>query len=170
MADDDSLSIGLPEMTIGLQAVRGLGRRFSQRPGRREPVDEADGRGLRRGQGSALEHHRQRARGPESARQPLTTAGTGRARGSPEAVCALKRRVYDGAAGELKAGLATERKLFLWAGGSKPARRGMRAFCDAIAREGRSPWADAELLRPWQAGKAIDLGSPPPSSDEARPR
>jgi enoyl-CoA hydratase len=76
------------------------------------------------------------------------------ARRSPEAVAALKRSVYDG----LAHGLAMEREQFLWAGASKPARRGMRAFVDRIAKEGGSPWADAEKLRPCQSGEAVDLG------------
>ena len=34
----------------------------------------------------------------------------------------------------------------------------MRAFVDRIARDGGSPWADAEKLRPWQRGEVVDLG------------
>jgi hypothetical protein len=68
---------------------------------------------------------------------------------------------FEGGSARLETGLATERRLFLSAGGSRPARQGMRAFTDRIAKDGGSPWADAERLRPWQDGEAVDLGSDP---------
>jgi enoyl-CoA hydratase len=169
MADDASLSIGLPEMTIGLPPGAGGSQRLARALGASRALGMMlEGRTLTptAAESVGLVHVLTPAK---SLRDAATEAAHRLARRSPEAVQALKRCVYEGAAGDLEDGLATERKLFLWAGGSKPARRGMRAFCDAIAREGRSPWTDADSLRPWQAGEAIDLGSPPPSSDEARP-
>jgi enoyl-CoA hydratase len=161
MADDDSLRIGLPEMTIGLPPGAGGSGRLARAlgPGRAlemllegRTLTPADAYSLGLVQGLAPS---------ESLRATATEAAHRLARRSPEAVHALKRSVYEGGAGGLEQGLATERKLFLWAGASKPARRGMRAFTATIAREGSSPWADPRRLRAWQDADVVDLGSAP---------
>jgi enoyl-CoA hydratase len=159
MADDDSFRIGLPEMTIGLPPGAGGSQRLARALGASRALEMMlEGRILTpaEAQSVGLVH---RIAPAASLRELATEAAHRLARRSPEAVQALKRSVYEGSAGGLEKGLATERKLFLWAGGSQPARHGMRAFVDWIAREGCSPWADAERLRPWQAGAAIDLGA-----------
>jgi len=160
MADDDSVRIGLPEMTIGLPPGAGGSQRLARALGVSRALGMMlEGRTLTpaEAESAGLVH---RLAPPTSLRAMATEAAHSLARRSPKAVQALKRSVYEGSAGGLEQGLATERKLFLWAGGSNPARRGMRAFVDAIAKEGCSPWADAEALRPWQRGEVVDLGSP----------
>jgi enoyl-CoA hydratase len=166
MADDDSFRIGLPEMTIGLPPGAGGSQRLSRALGASRALEMMlEGRTLTPAEAQSLGLVHRIA--PAASLRALATDAAHRlARRSPEAVRALKRSVYEGSAGGLETGMATERKLFLWAGGSKPARRGMRAFADSIAREGGSPWADAEKLRPWQRGERVDLGFPPPSSGD----
>jgi enoyl-CoA hydratase len=169
MADDDSFRIGLPEMTIGLPPGAGGSQRLARALGSSRALEMMlEGRTLTPAEARSvgLVHHIAPA---ASLRAVATEAAHRLARRSPAAVRALKRSVYEGSAGGLEKGMATERKLFLWAGGSKPARRGMRAFTDSIAEEAASPWADAEKLRPWQRGDLVDLGSLPPSPDKGRP-
>jgi enoyl-CoA hydratase len=158
MADDDSLRIGLPEMTIGLPPGAGGSQRLSRALGTSRALEMMlEGRTLSpaEAQSFGLVH---RLAPAASLREVGTHVANRLARRSPEAVRALKRSVYEGSAASLEQGLATERKLFLWAGGSRRARRGMRTFTEAIASEGASPWADAERLRPWQHGEVLDLG------------
>jgi len=161
MADDDSIRIGLPEMTIGLPPGAGGSQRLSRALGASRALEMMlEGRTLTPAEARSvgLVHGLAPA---ASLRAAATDAAQRLARRSPQAVQALKRCVYEGSAGGLEKGLATERRLFLWAGGSRPARRGMRAFSDAIASADGSPWADADKLRPWQAGEVLDLGSSP---------
>jgi enoyl-CoA hydratase len=161
MADDDSLRIGLPEMTIGLPPGAGGSQRLPRALGTGRALEMMlEGRTLTPADAYSLGLVHGLAPA-ESLRATATEAAHRLARRSPEAVQALKRSVYEGAAGGLEEGLATERKLYLWAGASKPARRGMRAFTATIAREGSSPWADAQRLRPWQDANVVDLGSTP---------
>jgi enoyl-CoA hydratase len=160
MVDDDSVRIGLPEMTIGLPPGAGGSQRLSRALGpSRALAMMLEGRTLTAtdAQSLGLVHAVAPA---ESLRERAAEAAHRLARRSPAAVRALKRSVYAGGSAGLQRGLAIERRLFLWAGGSRFARRGMRAFTDTIAEEGGSPWADPERLRPWQRGEVIDLGSP----------
>jgi enoyl-CoA hydratase len=167
MADDSSLRFGLPEMTIGLPPGAGGSHRLARAlgpsralglmlEGRTLTPEEAEALGLVHGLAP-----------PEALREMTARLAHQLARRAPESIQALKRAVYEGAADRLEHGLATERKLFLWAGGARSARRGMSAFIDQIAKDGRSPWADAELLRPWQRGEVVDLGSSP-SAESSR--
>jgi enoyl-CoA hydratase len=163
MADDDSLRIGLPEMTIGLPPGAGGSQRLARALGSSRALEMMlEGRTLTPAEAQyfGLVHGLAPA---GSLRAAATEAAHRVARRSPEAVRALKRSVYDGSADGFEKGLARERELFLWAGGASPARRGMRAFTEAIRGGGASPWADAEKLAPWQRGEVVDLGSPPPS-------
>jgi enoyl-CoA hydratase/carnithine racemase len=160
MADGDSLRIGLPEMTIGLPPGAGGSQRLARALGPSRALEMMlEGRTLAPAEARAvgLVH----CAPAESLRATAVAAAQRLARRSPEAVRALKHEVYEGAAGPLERGLANERRLYLWAGGARTARRGMRAFTEQIAEEGVSPCADAERLRPWQSGKALDLGGPP---------
>jgi enoyl-CoA hydratase len=162
MADGDSIRLGLREMTIGLPPGAGGSQRLARALGASRALEMMlEGRTLTpaEAQSVGLVHRMVPA---ESLRAEATDAAHRLARRSPQAVRALKRSVYEGSAAGLESGLAMERKLFLWAGGSKPARRGMRAFCDRIATDGSSPWADPERLRPWQRGEPVDLGYAPP--------
>jgi enoyl-CoA hydratase/carnithine racemase len=166
MADTDSLRIGLPEMTIGLPPGAGGSQRLARALGASRALEMMlEGRTLTPSEALSvgLVHRLALA---ASLRALATEAALRLARRAPEAVRALKRSVYEGSAGTLEKGQATERRLFLWAGGSTPARRGMRAFTARIASEGGSPWSDAEKLRPWQDGEVVDLGSPPRRSEE----
>jgi enoyl-CoA hydratase/carnithine racemase len=168
MAADDSLRIGLPEMTIGLPPGAGGSQRLARAVGASRALGMMlEGRVLTPEEALSVGLVHDLA--PAASLRALATEAAHRlARRSPEAVQALKRSVYEGGAAGLERGLATERALFLWAGGSTPARRGMGAFTDWIAREGSSPWADAEQLRPWQAGELVDLGSSRPVSGRRR--
>jgi len=162
MADDDSFRIGLPEMTIGLPPGAGGSQRLSRALGASRALEMMlEGRTLTAAEAQSLGLVHRTA--PAASLRALATEAAHRlARRPPQAVRALKRSVYEGSAGDIEKGMATERRLFLWAGGSGPTRRGMRAFVDRIAADECSPWADAERLRPWQAGEVVDLGSPPP--------
>jgi enoyl-CoA hydratase len=155
MADDGNLRIGLPEMTIGLPPGAGGSQRLTRAVGASRAIElMLEGRTLTPAEAHSLGLVHRLA--PAASLRSLVIATAHRlARRSPEAVAALKRSVHEG----LEQGLATERSVFLWAGGARPARRGMRAFVDWIASEGESPWADAEMLRPWQRGELVDLGS-----------
>ncbi|MGH2963286.1 MAG: enoyl-CoA hydratase/isomerase family protein [Solirubrobacterales bacterium] len=78
------------------------------------------------------------------------------ARRAPLSVAGAKRAVREGSRMPLPDGLAVERKWFL-AGASTPAsHRAMRAYVDAIERDG-APWADEEARRPWREGTMVDL-------------
>jgi enoyl-CoA hydratase len=168
MVDDDSLRIGLPEMTVGLPPGAGGSQRLSRALGDSRALEMMlEGRTLTPGEAQSLGLVH-RVAPAASLLAAATEAAHRLARRGPQSVRALKRSVYEGGAGDLEKGLAIERKNFLWAGSSSPTRRGMRAYTDQIRKEGSSPWADPEKLRPWQAGEVIDLGSPPPSSDEGR--
>jgi enoyl-CoA hydratase len=159
MADDERLRIGLPEMTIGLPPGAGGSQRLARALGISRAMELIlEGRTLTPADAYSLGLIHGLAP-PASVRSLATEAAHRLARRSPEAVAALKRSVYQGSADRLEQGLATERQGFLWAGGSRPARRGMRAFVDRIASDGGSPWADAVKLRPWQRGELVDLGS-----------
>ncbi len=159
MADDGSFRIGLPEMTIGLPPGAGGSQRLSRALGASRALEMMlEGRTLTAAEAQSLGLVHRTA--PAASLRALATEAAHRlARRPPQAVRALKRSVYEGSACDLEKGMATERRLFLWAGGSGPTRRGMRAFVDRIAADGCSPWADAERLRPWQAGEVVDLGS-----------
>jgi enoyl-CoA hydratase len=160
MADDEGLRIGLPEMTIGLPPGAGGSQRLARALGPSRALEMMlEGRTLAPAEARAagLVH---RVAPAASLRAAAEEAAHRLGRRSPNAIRALKRSVYEGSASGLERGLATERKLFLWAGGSRPARRGMRAFIERIHADGASPWADADRLRPWQDGDAIDLGAP----------
>jgi enoyl-CoA hydratase len=161
MADDEALRIGLPEMTIGLPPGAGGSQRLARALGSSRALEMMlEGRTLT--PAGALSLGLVHGLAPASSLRAAATEAAHRlARRSPEAVRALKRSVYDGSADGFEKGLARERKLFLWAGGARPARRGMRAFTESIRRDGASPWADAEKLVPWQRGEVVDLGRRP---------
>jgi enoyl-CoA hydratase len=164
MVDDDALRIGLPEMTIGLPPGAGGSQRLARALGPSRALEMMlEGRTLTPAEAhsAGLVHGLAPA---DSLRAAATEVAQRLARRSPEAVQTLKRCVYEGSADRLEHGLARERRLFLWAGGARPARRGMRAFTETIRRDGGSPWADAERLGPWQRAEVVDLGSDPSNS------
>lgn len=157
MAQSESHRIGLPEMTTGLPPGAGGSQRLARALGPSRALTMIlEGRTLTPTEAHSLGLVDRVA--PAATLQQLAAEAAHRlARRSPQAVRAVKHSVYEGSASDLEKGLAIERKLFLWAGSAGPARRGMRAFTSEIEREGASPWADAELLRPWQEGERIDL-------------
>jgi enoyl-CoA hydratase/carnithine racemase len=161
MADGDTWRIGLPELTIGLPPGAGGSQRLPRALGASRALEMMlEGRTLspHEALSMGLVH---RITPVASLRATATEAAHRLARRSPEAIRALKRAVYEGSFGTLERGLATERKLFLWAGASRHARSGMAAFTAQIAQDGDSPWAAAEKLRPWQEGLVVDFGFEP---------
>ena len=79
------------------------------------------------------------------------------ARRSPVSIAAVKRAVYEGASSPLAAGLALERSWFMAATSRPAARRAMRRYVDALARDGHGPWEDDDAFEPWRMGVALDL-------------
>ena len=82
------------------------------------------------------------------------------ARRSPEAIRSLKRAVYEGASLPLAQGLGVERKWFMVASATDSSQEKMAAMARQVEEEGRSPWASAEGLVPWQDGSAADESRP----------
>ena len=155
MADSDSLRIGLPEMTIGLPPGAGGSQRLARALGASRALEMMlEGRTLTPAEALSvgLVH---RLAPAASLRGMAIEAAHRLARRSPEAVRALKRSVYEGSAGALEKGLATERKLFLWAGGRclrvaecGPSRPRSSA---KVARRGPTPksFAPGKMAKCW---------------------
>jgi len=154
---DDAGAIGLPEMTLGFNPGAGGTQRLSQLlgPGRAlEMMLEARTPSPREAHEIGLVHRVVRAR--DLLREASATAKR-LARRSPISIAGLKQAVRDGSTRSLPAGLAVERKWFL-AGASTPAaQRAMRAYRDAIERNGAPDWTDEEALERWREGTVVDL-------------
>ena len=105
--------------------------------------------------GGAVPGPRPRHRSGRVAADAGTDAAHRLARRSPEAVRALKRSVYEGSAGGLETGMATERKLFLWAGGSKRRAAGCGPSPTRSARRGARPGPTPRALplAAWRVGR-----------------
>ena len=77
------------------------------------------------------------------------------ARRSPEAIRSLKRAIYEGGSLPLHRGLGEERKWFMVSSATKSSKEKMAAMTRQVEADGRSPWATAESLKPWQDGTAV---------------
>jgi enoyl-CoA hydratase/carnithine racemase len=151
---DAEIAIGLPEMTVDfnpgaggtqrLPRVVGMGRALGMMlEGRVLSPREALDAGLV-----------QEVLPPAELEGAAVELGQRLAQRSPEAIRALKRAVYEGASRPLKRGLGVERKWFMVSSATESSQRKMAAMAAQVERDGVSPWASAEGLRPWQDGTA----------------
>jgi enoyl-CoA hydratase len=156
MADAD-IGIGLPEMTVGFNPGAGGTQRLPRAVGTGRALEMMlEGRTLspREALDAGLVHA---VLTPERLEAEAIAAATRLARRSPESIRSLKRAVYEGAGSSMRRGLAGERKWFMVASGTDSSQRAMAAMAAEVERDGASPWATAEAIRPWQEGTAADL-------------
>ncbi len=158
LSAEGSHRIGLPEMTIGFPPGAGGTQRLARvlGPGRAlEMMLEARTLDPAEALEIGLVH---RVVAAESLLDEAITTGERMGRRSPAAVKALKNAVYEGSSKPLEHGLAEERKWFLTASSLDQSLEAMEVMAEQIEREGASPWASAEKIRPWQDGTAPDEG------------
>ncbi|MGH2994448.1 MAG: enoyl-CoA hydratase/isomerase family protein [Solirubrobacterales bacterium] len=153
---DDGGPIGLPEITLGFNPGAGGTQRLAHLlgPGRAlEMILEGEALSANEALETGLVHRVVRARDLPS---EVSATADRLARRAPVSVAGAKRAVREGSRRPLPEGLAVERKWFL-AGASTPAsQRAMRAYADAVERDG-APWADEDALRSWREGTVVDL-------------
>jgi enoyl-CoA hydratase/carnithine racemase len=155
MADAD-IAIGLPEMTIDFNPGAGGTQRLPRLVGVGRALQMMlDGRTL--SPREALDHGLIGAVvPPDQVKEAAIHMGERLARHSPEAIRSLKRAVYEGASLPLAQGLAVERKWFMVASATDSSQEKMAAMTKQVETDGKSPWATAEGLLPWQDGTAAD--------------
>ncbi len=155
MADTD-IAIGLPEMTIDFNPGAGGTQRLPRLVGVGRALQMMlDGRTL--SPREALDHGLIGAVVPaDQVKEAAVNMGERLARRSPEAIRSLKRAVYEGASMPLAQGLGVERKWFMVASATDSSQEKMAAMSKQVEEEGRSPWASADGLVPWQNGSAAD--------------
>ena len=153
MADTD-IAIGLPEMTIDFNPGAGGTQRLPRLVGVGRALQMMlEGRTL--SPREALDHGLIGAVvPPDQVKEAAIHMGERLARRSPEAIRSLKRAVYEGASLPLAQGLAVERKWFMVASATDSSQEKMASMSSQVEAEGRSPWASAEDLAPWQDGTA----------------
>ncbi len=153
---DADIAIGLPEMTIDFNPGAGGTQRLPRLVGVGRALQMMlDGRTL--SPREALDHGLIGAVVPaDQVKEAAIHMGERLARRSPEAIRSLKRAVYEGASLPLAEGLAVERKWFMVASATDSSQEKMAAMATQVEEEGRSPWASAEGLAPWQDGSAAD--------------
>jgi enoyl-CoA hydratase len=155
MAESD-IAIGLPEMTVGfnpgaggtqrLPRLVGVGRAMQMMlEGLTLTPREALGYGLV-----------QAVVPPDQVKDAAIRTGERLSKRSPEAIRSLKRAVYEGASRPLAQGLGVERKWFMVSSATDFSQEKMAAMSGQVEAEGRSPWATAEGLLPWQDGTAAE--------------
>jgi enoyl-CoA hydratase len=155
MAESD-IAIGLPEMTIDfnpgaggtqrLPRLVGVGRAMQMMlEGLTLTPREALGYGLV-----------QAVVPPDQVKAAAIRTGERLSKRSPEAIRSLKRAVYEGASRPLAQGLGVERKWFMVSSATDSSQKKMAAMSGQVEAEGRSPWATADGLLPWQDGTAAD--------------
>jgi len=156
-ADDPTVRIGLPEMTVGINPGAGGTQRLSRAVGSARALEMMlEGEAL--GAAEAAEAGLLNKVVTAEELMPVAIATAQRlARRSRAAVKALKHAVYEGVPAGLEEGMAIERRWFMSVSGLDPAIRAMTAFADQIAAEGASPWADPERIKPWQEGIVVDM-------------
>jgi enoyl-CoA hydratase/carnithine racemase len=153
MADKD-IAIGLPEMTIDFNPGAGGTQRLPRLVGVGRALQMMlEGRTL--SPREALDHGLVGAVvPPDQVKEAGIRMGERLAKRSPEAIRSLKRAVYEGASLPLAQGLAVERKWFMVASATDSSQDKMAAMNSQVEEEGKSPWATAEDLLPWQDGTA----------------
>jgi enoyl-CoA hydratase len=157
MADTD-IAIGLPEMTIDFNPGAGGTQRLPRLVGVGRALQMMlEGRTL--SPREALDHGLIGAVvPPDQVKEAGIHMGERLSRRSPEAIRSLKRAVYEGASLPLAKGLAVERKWFMVASATDSSQEKMALMSEQVESEGRSPWASAEGLLPWQNGTASEEG------------
>jgi enoyl-CoA hydratase/carnithine racemase len=155
MADTD-IAIGLPEMTVDFNPGAGGTQRLPRLVGMGRALQMMlDGRTLSPRQ--ALDYGLVGAVvPPEQVKEAAIHMGERLATRSPEAVRSLKRAVYEGGTQPLVAGLAIERKWFIVASAAGSSQEKMAGMVEQVEADGKSPWATAEGLLPWQDGTATE--------------
>ncbi len=153
MAETD-IAIGLPEMTIDFNPGAGGTQRLPRLVGVGRALQMMlEGRTL--SPREALDHGLVGAVvPPDQVKEAAIHMGERLARRAPEAIRSLKRAVYEGASLPLAQGLAVERKWFTVASATDSSQEKMAAMTRQVEEEGKSPWATAEDLLPWQDGTA----------------
>jgi enoyl-CoA hydratase len=151
MADTD-IAIGLPEMTIDFNPGAGGTQRLPRLVGMGRALQMMlDGRTL--SPREALDYGLVGAVvPPEQVKEAAIHMGERLARRSPESIRSLKRAVYEGASLPLAQGLGVERKWFMVASATESSQEKMAAMATQVEADGKSPWATAEGLLPWQDG------------------
>lgn len=153
---DAEIAIGLPEMTIDFNPGAGGTQRLPRLTGTGRALEmmlEARTLPPREALAAGLV---QAVVPPDQLKEAAIGTGERLARRSPEAIRSLKRAVYEGASKPLEHGLAAERKWFMVSSATDSSKRKMAAMARQVQTEGRSPWATAEDLFPWQEGTAAD--------------
>src|SRR4051795_10040621 len=154
MAESD-IAIGLPEMTIDFNPGAGGTQRLPRLVGVGRAMQMMlEGRTL--SPREALDHGLVGAVVPlDQVKDAGVRLGERLAQRSPEAIRSLKRAVYDGGTLPLHGGLGVERKWFMVSSAGSSSQEKMAAMTSQVESEGRSPWATAEGLLPWQDGTAV---------------
>src|SRR5262249_56993514 len=156
---DTEIVIGLPEMTIDFNPGAGGTQRLPRAVGVGRAIGMmVEGRMLSPGDAlqAGLVHE---VLPPDQLEGAALELGERLARHSPEAVRSLKRAVYEGGTKPLMKGLGVERKWFMVSSATESSQKKMAAMAGQVERDGLSPWASAEGLRPWQDGTAADSRS-----------
>jgi enoyl-CoA hydratase len=153
MADSD-IAIGLPEMTIDFNPGAGGTQRLPRVVGVGRALQMMlEGRTL--SPREALDHGLVGAVVPAAqVKEAAVHMGERLARRSPESIRSLKRAVYEGASLPLAEGLGVERKWFMVSSATESSQEKMAAMASQVESDGKSPWATAEDLAPWQDGTA----------------
>ncbi len=153
MADSD-IAIGLPEMTIDFNPGAGGTQRLPRVVGVGRALQMMlEGRTL--SPREALDHGLVGAVVPATqVKEAAIHVGERLARRSPESIRSLKRAVYEGGSLPLAQGLAVERKWFMVSSATESSQEKMATMARQVADGGKSPWATAEDLAPWQDGTA----------------
>jgi enoyl-CoA hydratase len=157
MADSD-ISIGLPEMTVDFNPGAGGTQRLPRAVGVGRAMEMMlEGRTLRPKE--ALDYGLVQALvPPDEVKETAIRTGERLARRSPLAIRSLKRAVYEGGSQPLTRGLGVERKWFMVASAGRSSREKMAAMTRQVEADGRSPWASADGILPWQEGTAAGTG------------
>jgi enoyl-CoA hydratase/carnithine racemase len=153
MASAD-IAIGLPEMTIDFNPGAGGTQRLPRVVGQGRALEmmlESRTLSPREALDFGLVHS---VVPPDRVKEAAIRTGQKLARRSPEAIRSLKRAVYEGGSLPLDRGLAVERKWFMVSSAVDSSQEKMAAMAEQVEREGVSPWATAEGLKPWQDGDA----------------
>jgi enoyl-CoA hydratase/carnithine racemase len=155
MAETD-IAIGLPEMTIDFNPGAGGTQRLPRLIGVGRAMQMML-EGLTLTPREALDYGLvQAVVPPNQVKDAAIRTGERLSKRSPEAIRSLKRAVYEGASRPLVQGLGVERKWFMVSSATDSSQEKMAAMSGQVEAEGRSPWATADGLLPWQDGSAAD--------------